>query len=159
MDRQFLEFWGNVLLTAAKGQQQLEELAPWLKDMGADSHEWASLFRKIYGLDTNLSGTQAWDQATRQFQSSLKEWLALFDMVPRSELTEAQNKIKDLEQQLTDQQVTIAQLQELLNQKGIPSSKAVLEFSHLMQKQSDQFQELMGSIGNVFKSEKDTPKS
>ena len=27
MDRQFLEFWGNSILVAAKGQKQLEDLA------------------------------------------------------------------------------------------------------------------------------------
>ncbi len=159
MDRKFLEFWGNVLLATAKGQQQLEQLAPWLKDMGADSPEWANLFSKIYGLDTSLSGSKAWEQAKQRFQSSLKEWMALFDMVPRSELKAAQKKNQALKQQLTDQQATIEQLQQLLNKKGIPSSKAVLEFSNLIQKQSEQFQKLMGSIGDVFKPDKDTPAS
>jgi len=151
MDRQFLEFWGRVLLSAAKGQQQLEELAPWLKGMGADSHEWAGLFSKIYGLDTISSGSKAWDQAMQQFQTSLKEWMTLFDMVPRSELVAAQKKNQELEHQLSRQQATIKQYQQLLDEKGIPSSEAVLEFSNLMQKQSEQFQQLMGSIGEVFK--------
>jgi hypothetical protein len=156
MDRQFLEFWGNVLLATAKGQQQLEQLAPWLKGMGADSPEWAGLFKKIYGLENSLAGSKAWEQALQQFQSSLKEWMALFDMVPRSELTAAQKKNQELEQQLVDQQATIEQLQQLLNEKGIPSSKAVLDFSNLMQKQSKQFQKLMGNLGDVFKTDKDT---
>ncbi len=159
MDRQFLEFWGNVLLATAKGQQQVEALAPWLRGFGGDSPEWTGLFSKIYGLDTKMSGSKAWDQAMQQFQSSLTEWMALFDMVPRSELAAAQKKNQQLAQQLADQHATINQLQELLAEKGIPSSKAVLEFSKLVQRQSEQFHKLMGSIGKVFKSDQDHPPS
>jgi hypothetical protein len=31
MDRQFLEFWGNFMLNAAKSQKQLEDLTAWMK--------------------------------------------------------------------------------------------------------------------------------
>ena len=153
MDKKFLEFWGNLLLATASGQQQLEELAPWFKGAGPDSNALNSLFQRIYGLGSEAYGSQAWEQAKQQLQSSYKEWMALFDMVPRSELTDVKKKNQELEKQLADQQTTIEQLQQLLNEKGIPSSKAVLEFSHLMQKQSDQFQKLMGTIGDAFKSD------
>jgi len=159
MDKQFLEFWGNLLLATAKGQQQIEDLVPWLKGAGLDSNALSGLFQKIYGLGSHASGTQAWEQARQQFQTSLKEWMSLFDMVPRSELTDVKKKNQELKEQLADQQATIEQLQKLLNAKGIPSSKAVLEFSDLMQKQSEQFQTLMGSINDAFKSNTDATNS
>jgi hypothetical protein len=155
VDRQFLEFWGNVLLTAAKGQKQLEELAPWMRGMRADSSKWESLFRNIYGIDAEKTGSAAWDKAMQQFQSSLKEWLTLLDVVPRGDVEALQKKNQVLEQKILDQKTTIQQLQQLLNEKGIPSSKAMLDFSDLMQKQSQQFQDLMGSMAGAFKSDID----
>jgi len=154
MDRQFLEFWGNLLLATAKGQQQIEDLAPWMQGMGSDSHEWASLFRKIYGLEPKFTGSKAWDQAIQQIQTSLKEWMAIIDMVPRSELTAAQKRNQELEKLMAEQQTTIEQLQKLLDEKGIPSSKAMLDFSRLMQTQSEQFQDLMASLGEAFETDK-----
>jgi hypothetical protein len=154
MDTHFLEFWGNVLLTAAKGQKQMESLAPWLKSMGADASQWARLFQNIYGIATDPSDSAAWDRARRQFQSSFKEWLALFDVVPRSEVDAANKKNLQLEQEIAGQQKTIEHLRQLLEERGVPSSKAVLDFSRLMHKQSQQFQDLMGSMGKAFESVK-----
>ena len=50
MDRQFLEFWGNFLLSAAKSQKQLEDMTEWMKGGLKGFEELTSLFRKIYGL-------------------------------------------------------------------------------------------------------------
>jgi len=152
MDKKFLEFWGNLLLASAKGQQQLEEMAPWLKGAGLDSDGLGSLFQKSYGLDTAADGSKTWEQARQQFQTSFKEWMALLDMVPRKELTAVEKKNQELRQELTDQQVTIEQLQRLLNEKDIPSSKAMLDFTRLMQTQSAQFQDLMASVGAFFET-------
>lgn len=159
MDRQFLEFWGNVFLAAAKGQKQLEGLAPWMKGMDVGSDDWVSLFQNIYGLDAYSAGSTAWDQAKKQFQSSLKEWLTLLDVVPRSELEAIKKKNLTLEKKLANLKDTIQNLQQLLSEKGIPSSKAMLDFSRLMEKQSNQFQELMDGVSRAFKIEKDTPSA
>jgi len=156
MDKQFLEFWGNVLLAAAKGQQQLDDLAPWIKGAGPDSHEWGNLFRKIYGLGPDPADPAAWNQAMRLFQSSLKEWMALFDMVPRGELAALQKKNRELEERVARQEATIELLRQRLDEKGIPSPNTVLDFSRLMQKQSQQFQDLMKSMGAGFKKDEDT---
>ena len=156
MDRQFLEFWGNSILVAAKGQKQLEDLAHWASGAGAISDEWADLFRRAYGLSLETSESNARDQAMKQFQSSLKDWLALMNVVPKGELEALKKKCQALEQKLAAQQDTIRQLQQLLSEKGLPISDAVLDFSRLMEQQSRQFQELMGNVGRAFNKDADS---
>ena len=51
MDRKFLEFWGNALLNAAKGQEQVENLNRMARDGFKTFEQQLSLFQKLYGLD------------------------------------------------------------------------------------------------------------
>ncbi len=156
MDRQFLEFWGKSILAAAKGQEQLEDLSNWIRGLGAGSENWTALFRQTYGLEPETSDSKAWDQAMKQFQSSLKSWLFLMNLVPSGELEALQKKCQALEQKVAAQQGTIRHLQQLAGEKSIPVSDAVLNFSRLMEQQSRQFEELMGSVGKAFSKETDS---
>ena len=54
MDRQFLEFWGNYLLAAAKGQKQLEDMNQWLNQGFSGYEELTAMFKKFYGLERHL---------------------------------------------------------------------------------------------------------
>jgi hypothetical protein len=51
MDRKFLEFWGNALLNAAKGQEQVENLNRLARDGFKTFEQQLSLFQKLYDLD------------------------------------------------------------------------------------------------------------
>ena len=50
MDKQFLEFWGNFMLNAAKSQKQLEDMAEWMKGGFTGFQDLTSMFEKVYGL-------------------------------------------------------------------------------------------------------------
>jgi hypothetical protein len=39
MDRHFLEFWGNFLINAAKGQKQMEDMSKWMQQ-GFEGSIW-----------------------------------------------------------------------------------------------------------------------
>jgi hypothetical protein len=51
MDRQFLEFWGNYLLSVARGQKQLEDVTRWIHGGFSGVDELTALFKKYYGLE------------------------------------------------------------------------------------------------------------
>ena len=51
MDKQFLEFWGNIMLASAKGQQQLDDIMKWFSGNFGESKDISALFCKMYGID------------------------------------------------------------------------------------------------------------
>ena len=54
MDRQFLEFWGNYLLSVARGQKQLEDVTRWISGGFSGVEELTALFKKYYGLEEQI---------------------------------------------------------------------------------------------------------
>ena len=85
MDRQFLEFWGNYLLAAAKGQKQLEDLNQWLNQGFSGFEELTAMFKKFYGLEhtpqKNSDSTKAWENAVAGFRNSFDAYLDLMGVV------------------------------------------------------------------------------
>ena len=45
MDRQFLEFWGNYLLSVARGQKQLEDVTRWIRGGFSGVEELTALLK------------------------------------------------------------------------------------------------------------------
>ena len=74
MDRHFLEFWGNLLLTAAKSQKQLEEMAKWIQQGFSGFEDLTAMFHKSYGLDRLTEGSsdylKRWKKAEADFRKS-----------------------------------------------------------------------------------------
>jgi hypothetical protein len=148
MDRHFLEFWGNFLLQAAKGQKQLEDLTKWSKQACINCGDFAALFRQVYGLEQPEQDSpdyqKIWKKAEEDFRKSFQDYLSLLSVVPREEYEE-------LEEKLAEREKTIQQLRQLLSDKGLDLSVVTLEFQQLMEKQGEQFQELMQNFGEAFK--------
>ena len=86
MDRQFLEFWGNALLNAAKNQKQLEDMTKWMGSGFTGFEEITSLFRKLYGLEkveqSSPDYLKVWAEAQENFTKSFKDFLALLERRP-----------------------------------------------------------------------------
>ncbi len=157
MDRHFLEFWGNFLLQAAKGQKQLEDLAKWSKRGFISFGDFTPLFRQIYGLEQPQPDSpdyqEIWKKAEADFRKSFQDYLSLLGVVPREEYVELARKYEELEEKVAEQEETIKQLRQLLSDKGLDSTVIALEFQKLMQKQGEQFQELMKDFGEAFKED------
>ena len=87
MDRQFLEFWGNYLLAAAKGQKQLEDLNQWLRQGFSGFEELTAMFKKFYGLERSpveiSDSAKACESAAAGFRNSFNAYLDLMGVVPR----------------------------------------------------------------------------
>ncbi len=89
MDRKFLEFWGNFLLNAAKGQEQAENFGRLLQDGFKTFEQQLSLFQKLYGLDKKPDPStpyaEMWAKAASDFTKSYQEFLGLMGVVPRDD--------------------------------------------------------------------------
>jgi hypothetical protein len=151
VDRHFLELWGNLLINAAKGQKQIEELTQWISQGLKGSEGLSAKFRKYYGLNgLDQEGTddpKAWQNAVHDFQRSFKDYLNLMGVVSKDEHLTLVRKYEDLKKKAADQEETIKHLRMLLDAKGIDQGEALKGFQDLISKQTDQFQDLMKGFG------------
>jgi len=154
MDKNFLEFWGNFLINAAKGQKQLEDMAKWMGQGFKGFEDLSAMFRKFYGLERldkdSLDYMNMWEKAQEAFQNSFKDYVRLLGVVPDEEYLALVKKYEELKEKVAAQEETIKHLRMLLGEKLIDPGEVVSGFQELMKKQSDQFQQLMGSIGQSF---------
>jgi DNA repair exonuclease SbcCD ATPase subunit len=150
MDRQFLEFWGNYLLAAAKGQKQLEDLNQWIRQGFRGFEELTAMFKKFYALEDPRKGdsdsTRAWQNAAADFRNSFNAYITLMGMVPQDKYLTLEQKYAALQKKVAEQKETIQALRKLLTEKGTYQGETVKVFQDLVQKQSDAFEKLMKNI-------------
>jgi hypothetical protein len=155
MDSNFLEFWGNFLLNAARGQKHMEDMEKWMQQGFKGFDDMTTLFRKIYGLETHAEGSpdyqETWEKAQRDFKKSFNDYLSLLGVVPRDDYLNLISKYEDLKEKVASQEETIKHLRMLLSSiKGADYDKAAGQFDDLLQKQTEQFQNLMDNLGQMF---------
>jgi hypothetical protein len=161
MDKQFLEFWGNLLINAAKGQKQMEDMAKWITQGLKGIEDLTAMFRKFYGLDRLSEGSpdyqEMWKRAEKDFQKSFQDYLNLFGVVSKQEHLALVRKYEELKEKVANQEETIKHLRMLLDEKGMDQGEVVIKgFQQLVKKQTEQFQEFMKGLGKSF--EKDPPQ-
>lgn len=154
MDRNFLEFWGNLLLSAAKGQEELEAMAKWIRQ-GLSGFEYLNdMFRKFYGIDRHSEDSpdylQSWKKAERNFYKSLEDYLSLFGVVPREEHLELLKEYEELKAKAAAQEETIKHLRMLHAEKGFAQSEMISGLQELMVEQGEQFRKLMESFSDLY---------
>ena len=158
MDKQFLEFWGNYLLAAAKGQEQLENLNQWMSQNFRGFGELTAMFSKFYGLEQprekDPESDLAWKKAAVDFQKSFNAYLDLMGFVSKEEYQALEKKYNALQEKVTEQEATINDLRALLAEKGAYQGETVTVFQDLVKKQGEAFEKLMSNITAVNKNEK-----
>ncbi len=156
MNRRFLEFWGQALINAAKGQKQLEDMAKWLQP-GFNFGDFTAQFRQAYGLDdldkSSPDSLKMWKKAEEEFQESFREYFTLLGVVPREKHLKLVKKYEALKEKVADQEETINHLKMILGEKGLGINTMTLEFQKLLKKQEVQFQELIKGFGEIFKED------
>ena len=157
MNRHFLEFWGKALLQAAQSQKQLEDLAKWCQRGIFSFQDYSQLFKTSYGLDQVKEDSpdyfSIWNKAAENFQESFKEYLHIFGVVPREEYADLAQRHEELQAKVAEQEEIIKLLRLLLEEKGLGLTATSLEFQRLVEKQGDQFQKLIQSLGESAKPE------
>ena len=159
MDRHFLEFWGNFLINAAKGQKQMEDISKWMQQGFEGFDELTGMFKKFYGLEHMEKDTPAymetWEKASEKFQESFKDYLRLMGVVPKDEHLTLVNKYEELKDKVAAHEETINNLRMLLREKKAETQGELVKgFQEILEKQSEQFQETMETFGRFFKKDK-----
>ena len=159
MDKYFLDFWGNFLINAAKGQKQLEDMSKWMRQGFEGFDELTDMFRKFYGLEHMEKDTPAymetWKQASENFQKSFKDYLRMMGVVPKDEHLELVRKYEELKKKVAVYEETIKHLRMLLEEKRVETQgEFIQKFQSIIENQSEQFQETMETLGNFFKKDK-----
>lgn len=156
MDSQFLEFWGKSLLNLARGQRQLEELSRWMggTSEGTDADRLADLFRASYGLDKlekdGAEYLKLYEKASRSYQQSLREYLALFDVAPRGDMEALQQECDALKAKIADQKQVIEHMGDIIDKNGRVPEETTRDLKNLLEKQAYEFQKVMKAMGQAF---------
>lgn len=155
MDKHFLEFWGNFLLNAARGQEQLEEMTKWIQQGFTGFDRLSEMFLKCYGLDEkSASDSSTREKAQADFQKSFRDYLSLFGVVPKEEHLDLVKKYEELRQRVTGLEETNRHLRMLLEEKGFDQSKVITGLQELMVEQGEQFRKLMESFTGLYNTGK-----
>lgn len=153
MDKQFLEFWGNFLLSAAKGQRQVDEFSRWMSQGMEGFQDLNDMFRKFYRLDdTEAADPDMWTSAQSTFRDAYKAYLDSMGVVPKSEYTDLKQQFEALKEKVSEQEKTIRNLRLELGESKLSEGDTVRGFQELIQVQSDQFRELSDSFSRFFSS-------
>ena len=160
MDANFYEFWSQFFSSLAKGQKQIDDLNKW-RDLGLEGADaFSSLFRKVYGLESPPAGRPAeanlWEKSAENFQKSMRDFLALFDVVPRQDYQDLMDECQALREKTAKQEETIAALRKRRGKKAAAPEETVEGLREVIRKQSDEFQSLMKMMANIFQK---PPKS
>ena len=163
MDSKFLEFWGNVLLSAAKGQEQAEGLIRLAREGFGVLEQQMALFEKFWNLDKKpdppAASTENWTKASADFVKSYQEFIGFMGMVPRQEHEELLKEHEVLKGRLADLEEELRRRKRGAGEEAMDSAIIVKGFEDLMKKQSEQFQCLMNSYGQLYEAEKAGRKS
>jgi uncharacterized coiled-coil protein SlyX len=158
MDRQFLEFWGNYLLAAARGQKQLEDLSQWIRQGLSGFEELNAMFKRIYGLGPpsgeDADSSNAWQNAATDFFKSFNAYLALLDLIPKNEYRALEEKLDALQKKVAEQENTIQVLRQLLTEKGTYQGETAKVFQDLVNKQAEAFETLMKGMAEAAEDKK-----
>ncbi|MCP4020229.1 MAG: hypothetical protein GY729_00165 [Desulfobacteraceae bacterium] len=157
MDKNFLEFWGNTMLTAAKGQKQMEEMTNWMEKGFSGMKEMNDMFLKFYGIQTKESEKQnkfndfeaMQKEAFSNFSHSFEAYLQLFDAIPRKKHVELVKKYEALKKQVQDQEETITHLRMMMEDRGERKTDVVEKLNEIVGLQSDQFKKLMNEFSSI----------
>lgn len=161
MDRQFMEFWGNFMLNAAKSQKQIEDMTEWMKGGFTGFQDLTSMFKKVYGLNDvekeSPDYLKMWTGAQENFTKSFKDYLAMLGVAPRDEHLALVKKYEELKEKVASQEETIRHLRMLMSESKMEEHQELAgHFEELAKKQGEQFQKLMESFGQSLKK-KDKP--
>ncbi len=158
MDKNFFEIWGQLFLNAAKTQQQMEDFGQWMTQGLKGFEQMAPLYKNPYRPDVPKEGEEdaadymgIYKQSVEMFRKSFREYLAMFDMVPKADYLDLEKKVADLEGKLSEQEETIAQLRKLMGTGSGEHNNIAEGFRELLEQQANEFQKLMNNLSSFGK--------
>jgi len=154
MNRDFLEFWGNFLLQAAKGQRQLEEAVKWSR-LGFEVLETQKAFWNAWHGAEEEKGKKPgdldqWKKSAEEFRYSCRELARLFGVVSLEEYEELLRQKEALEKKLEEKKKSASKTRWTGKRVRDVQREMQRELQELTRKQGEQFNELMESIRKFY---------
>jgi hypothetical protein len=159
VDTHFLEFWGNFLLSAARGQRQVEEFTRWMSQGMSGLGDLNRMFRQFYGLESGKAADEkSWNAARASFEKAYRDYLDVLGVVPQAEYRALLKRFEALQQKTEEQEAAIRRLRLELGESRMAQGDAVRGFQELIQVQSEQFREVADSFSRFFAGRREEKK-
>lgn len=154
MDKQILEFWGTMMLQAAKGQQQLEDIMKWMSGNVQELKDISSLFCRMYGIEPGSSQVPdylaLWQKAVNEFRDSYGELVTMMDLVPRKDYVAVTRENQDLKRRISELEEAVRHFRALLDDRVAQPAEGIRDFQKLINDQARQYRDFMKSVTSVF---------
>ncbi|HAR99409.1 MAG TPA: hypothetical protein DCS11_11080 [Syntrophus sp. (in: bacteria)] len=155
MDARFYEFWVRFFSSLARGRNPWEGLLPAQTPGAGGADAFAEFFRGMDGWgrrpESDLPGGELWQASAEAFEKSLKDFLALFDVVSREDYRALQDECEALKEKVASQEKTIAGLKRRRRRKaGASPEETVEQLREVIRKQNEEFQSLMKTASDLF---------
>ena len=166
MDANFLEFWGNLLISLTRGQKQIDDMIRWVRQSFPGADDLTNLFKKTYGLNQPAQApsgqAELWKETRATFHQSYGEYLKLLDVVPRADYEKLEKENDSLKRKIVELEGVVGNLRALLAGKiqTVPGA-AVDEFQTGFLNYLEKLQQLISSFADVSEgtSVKETDQS
>jgi hypothetical protein len=154
MDKQLLEFWGTMMLQAARGQQQLEEIMKWFSGNVKDFKDVSGMFCRMYGIEPGSDQVPDylafWQKALGEFRDSYGELIAMMDLVPRKDHVAVTRENQELKRRVSELEDAVRRLRALLDDKAAVPAGGIKDFQELIDEQARQYQDFMKGMTAAF---------
>ena len=156
MDANFLEFFGQMLIQAAKGQRQMDQFSNLMQQglNATNRSEFSDTFQRLYGL-TDISKES--DQYTGLFQKTQADFIAaygefmgLMGLVPEKKYKQLEEEYQALEKKCLAQEKKIAQLEAKLGKSNNPGDDLTDQLSDLIKQQKSEFNNTIKALSSLF---------
>ena len=162
----FLEFWGNLLISLTRGQKQIDDMIRWVRQSFPGADDLTNLFKKTYGVNQPAQAptgqAELWKETRARFHQSYGEYLKLLDVVPRAEYEKLEKENDSLKRKIVELEGVVGNLRALLagNIQTVPGA-AVDEFQTGFLNYLERLQQLISSFADVSEgtSVKETDQS
>jgi len=157
MDKNLLEFWGQIFLNAARSQQQMEDWNKWFSIDGFGKN-------KLFSSLLNQPETQKTEEitpeileiarkATDAYKEVFKASLSLFDVVAKEDYDELLKENELLKEKVKAQENIIKNRRNQPEKDIFEQQEVVNNLTEIVKDQTQQFQDLMKQMGKYYKKE------
>jgi hypothetical protein len=153
MDNNIFELWGNIFLTAARGQKQMENAGKWMKGGFYDMPDSLTGINAIISSSTEY--LKIFNMASESFLKSTKEYLSLMELVPKKDYDSLFEEFEDLKKRTEEK--SSGKVDKFLNEELSLQTQNLRSFEELMRKQTEQFQDLITNFTKFINQKQTTP--
>lgn len=157
MDKNFLEYWGQIFMNAAQGQQQLENWNKWFRQsMGGENPFLKSMFNQQETEKPQETTPEIFEitkKATDAYKEMFKASLSMFDMISKEEYNKLLNENEELKEKILRQEEIIKNVKTKSKNDNYGQEDVVDNLTKIVKDQTQQFQDLMNQIGKYYKKD------